>query len=245
MKRILILTYCCIFTCLIQAQETFILSGKIEFEKKVNLHKQLEENDMWTDALKKTLPQYQTSYFNLFFDSAKSVYKPGKEVEQIKNSWFSNSPANENIVFKDFNSMLITAQKNVFEETFLVTDSLRKLQWKITNDTRTVAGFECRKATAILWDTIFVVAFYTEQIPVSSGPESFDGLPGMILGIALPKLHTTWFATKLELVKPTENQLTAPKKGKKTNSKELIKLLDKNLESWGSWKQRNMQQIML
>ncbi len=227
------------------AQPSFILKGKIEFEKKVNIHKQFEENDMWTEALKKNIPQYQTWYFDMLFDSTKTLYKPGREVKQTQNSWFGNAPANENVVFNDVANQQTFTQKTVFEETFLVTDSLRKLDWKITNDTRTIAGFECRKATAIMWDTIFVVAFYTEQLPISSGPESFNGLPGMILGLALPKMHTTWFATKLELVTINDNQLTPPKKGKKTTNKALINLLDKNLESWGSWKRRNMQQIML
>jgi GLPGLI family protein len=227
------------------AQQTFILKGKIEFEKKVNLHKQFEENDMWTDAIKKSIPQYQSAYFDLFFDSTRTLYKPGREVTQVRNNWFGSSPANENIVFNDVANATTNTQKIVFEETFLIVDSLRHLDWKITNDTRTIAGFECRKATAIMWDTIFVVAFYSEQIPVSSGPESFNGLPGLILGLALPKMNVTWFATKLELVNVTENNLNPPKKGKKTTNKALIGLLDKNLESWGSWKQKNIQQIML
>jgi len=32
--------------------------------------------------------------------------------------------------------------------------------------------------------SIDVVAFYTDDIPVSGGPESFDGLTGMILQVA-------------------------------------------------------------
>jgi len=31
---------------------------------------------------------------------------------------------------------------------------------------------------------INAVAFYTDDIPVSGGPESFNGLPGMILQVA-------------------------------------------------------------
>ena len=34
-------------------------------------------------------------------------------------------------------------------------------------------------------DTVYVVAFYTEDIPVSGGPEMFGGLPGMILELTV------------------------------------------------------------
>jgi len=71
----------------IQAQSTFITKGKIEYEKVVNLYKVLEDNfagndntSMWTDALKKNMPKTGSSYFDLYFNDNKSLYKPGKEV---------------------------------------------------------------------------------------------------------------------------------------------------------------------
>ena len=90
------------------------------------------------------------------------------------------------------------SQKTVFEQTFLVEDTLRRIKWKITDETRPIAGFNCRRANALIMDSICVVAFYTDEILTTGGPESFSGLPGMILGIALPHEHITWFATKVE-----------------------------------------------
>ena len=37
----------------------------------------------------------------------------------------------------------------------------------------------------------------------------------MILGLAIPKLHTTWYATKLELVNQSPTNIAIPKEGKK------------------------------
>ena len=68
---------------------------------------------------------------------------------------------------------------------------------------------------------------------VSSGPESFSGLPGMILGLAVPRLHTTWFATKVELVEPTPVQLAPSQKGKKASWMELSNDLNKAMKDWG------------
>ncbi len=87
----------------------------------------------------------------------------------------------------------------MFEETFLIEDSLLKIKWKLTPDTRTIAGYECRKAVGILSDTITLFTFYTDELMITGGPEGIHGLPGMILGIGIPRLHTTWFATKVEI----------------------------------------------
>ncbi len=77
------------------------------------------------------------------------------------------------IVFSDFANDKYIAKKHVFEKTFLIEDSLRNAKWKIKNDFREIAGFNCRRATTIIMDSVFVVAFYTDEITVPGGPESF------------------------------------------------------------------------
>ncbi len=67
-------------------------------------------------------------------------------------------------------------------------------------------------------DSIVVIAFFTDEIIPASGPESFGGLPGMILGLAIPRMHTTWYATKLELKPANSKELAAPTGGKKFNA---------------------------
>jgi hypothetical protein len=66
----------------VTAQPQFIVQGKIEFEKKVNIHKQLEveEDDSWRNMMKKATPQIKATYFDLYFDNDKTIYKPGREV---------------------------------------------------------------------------------------------------------------------------------------------------------------------
>ena len=164
----------------LKGQPQFITSGKIEFERRVNIHKQLdaEEDDTWRNMLKKTTPPVKTSYFDLYFDEQKTIYKPGREivVTQKVPDWLEG-PAMDNIVFTDLNNKISNSQKSVFESVFNITDTLRKIDWKITPDTRTIANFECRKATAIIMDSIYVVAFYTDQIITNGGPDLLPGCP--------------------------------------------------------------------
>lgn len=230
------------------AQEQFIVKGKIEFEKKVNMHKQLdsEEDEGFRNMVKKMVPPVKTAYFDLYFNGGKTIYTPGREVvvTQKTPEWF-DGPAADNIVFTDLDQQNVISQKTVFDNIFNIQDSVRKINWKITPDTRTIAGMECRKATAIILDTVFVVAFYAEQIVTPGGPESFAGLPGMILGLALPRLYTTWFATKLELIDVKETVLIPPKKGKKITSSNLKTELKPSMKDWGKMGAKNMLQVSI
>lgn len=232
------------------SQDAIVTAGKIEYEKKVNLHREIEADaegdDSWYLEIKKTLPQYLTTYFNLYFDNGKTLYKPGREVVTAQKTpdWIAG-PASDNIVYHDLDKQQDITIKNVFESSFLVQDSIRKIKWQITFDKRTIAGFECRKAVAIIMDSIYVVAFYTDEIACSGGPESFSGLPGMILGVAIPRINTTWFATKLELVSIKPEDINPPKKGKKVNNKELMAQLRGAMKDWGKFGRRNIWHVML
>ena len=88
----------------------------------------------------------------------------------------------------------IFSEKKIYENSYFIKEKIPQIQWKWTDETRDIAGFQCRRANALILDSVYVVAFYTNQITTEGGPESFTGLPGMILGIAIPQLHTTWFA---------------------------------------------------
>jgi GLPGLI family protein len=237
----------------VNAQQIFISKGKIEFEKRVNLYKDIEawsdedDNGDWIQTLKKSIPQFEVSYFDLFFDSSnKTLYKPGRELPRDPKvpDWF-RGPATDNMVYADLNSQQTTSLKNVFEKTFLINDSTRKVEWRITNDERVIAGLDCRKAIGRIMDSIYVIAFYSEQVMISGGPESFNGLPGMIMGIAIPRINTTWFATKLELIEVKPSDILPPQKGKKVNQAELLKQLQGSMKDWGKSGQRNIWKIMI
>ncbi len=221
------------------SQAIFVSSGKIEFERKTNVHRLYYENEngeesSWMEEFKKLVPQFSTDYFDLYFKDGKSLYKPGRNAGEVKKNVFFEGPGQQNTVYKDLSSMLAVSQKQVFESQFIINDSINRIQWKMQSETRTIAGFECRKAVGRICDSVVVVAFYTDEIIPSNGPESFSGLPGMILGLAIPRLYTTWFATKLEVFKPADEAIIGPPaKGKKATQDELNKTIDKAIKNWG------------
>ncbi|MEO8719659.1 MAG: GLPGLI family protein [Ginsengibacter sp.] len=223
-------------------QTAFITKGKIEFERRTNMWAEMKGS--FAEQMKKVIPQYQSTYFNYEFDHNKSIYQPGRESD-TKGTSFFGSPATDNEVYSDYTNGQTIAHKNVFEKSFLIEDSLRNASWKITNDFREIAGFNCRRATTIIMDSVFVVAFYTDEIIIPGGPESFNGLPGMILGLVINRLHTTWYATKIEINTVNDKNIVPPAKGKKATNNEIMETLKKSLSDWGEYANRNIWAIMI
>ena len=218
-----------------QAQTQFFGSVKVEFEKTLSVHAYYKELDPeWYDFIKNNLPKTVITYHEFIGDSTQSLFKPGREA-QIDPRSFYRPVADKNVVYNNYQQGIRISQKPVYEQTFLVQDSLKTIKWRITPDTRTIAGFECRKAVGILDDTIAVFAFYTDELMVSGGPEGINGLPGMILGVGVPRLHTTWFATKVEVFDVNMKPVVPAAKGKKVTRAEMMQALDKVLRQWGSY----------
>ncbi len=246
MLKWLLITIMCMQVIFANAQARFIATGRIEYEKKVNMHKWLEDNS-WTREMKDKMPVYRITYFDLLFDSVQSVFKTGREPaeDKWKNMWMQ-AGTEENVVHNDYKAGMTNAYKQVFEKKFLVQDSLLNIEWRISDETRTIAGFDCRKAVGRFYDSLYVVAFYTDQITIPGGPELYNGLPGVILGLAFPRFYTTWFATKVELAEPKAADFAVPNKGKKVTRRELMAQV-KDVFEWGSAeeKQKNFWTVVL
>jgi GLPGLI family protein len=118
-------------------QETFHSAVKIEFEKVVYVRQQYKElSPEWYEMAKNQLPEQSVNYYQFIGDTEKSLFKETKEAPVNPRSWYQ-PVADKNVVYNDFKSGKTITQKPVFEETFLMEDSLLKIKWKLTADTRT------------------------------------------------------------------------------------------------------------
>lgn len=233
----------------------FTTQGTIVFEKKVNMYALIAEqnkrypNDSFGPKIfedyKRNNPQFKTLKSSLTFSKDQTLFTPVAETV-MQSGWY-NFPASQqnNIIYTQTANNTVIAQKKIYEETYLLKDSTRKINWKITDEVRTIAGYDCRRANALIMDSIYVVAFYTDKIPVSGGPESFSGLPGMILGVALPYEHITWFATSVVDQPIADNKLSPPLKGKVTDQKKLTEILKEALKDWGKSAQEMLKVFTL
>jgi GLPGLI family protein len=213
----------------------FTRSGSIEYQKTVNMYAIIQrginkENEVLLkpafETYKQQHPQFKELKSIMIFAGNKTLFTPVGV--NISITSFFNDPQismQNNIVYSDLDTKQLISKRKVFDDTFLLKDSLKSIKWKFTDEVRDIAGYPCHRANGLTLDSVYVVAFYTDKIPVSGGPESFGGLPGMILQLALPHENVSWIATKVVDIDLPVNSVLPPTGGTPINFKELISKL--------------------
>lgn len=64
----------------------------------------------------------------------------------------------------------------------LYTEEIPILKWEIYEETDTIAGYHCQKATCTFRGREYI-AWFSMNIPISNGPWKFGDLPGLILKV--------------------------------------------------------------
>lgn len=220
------------------AQSTVVHHGKIFFEQKVNTHKRMmrqDEDNEWFERMKDKIPKYKITNYELLFNTRESMYYKSKtQPEPDPNTplWLKNDEE-VSTIYKNVNSRQITHQKTILDKLFLVQDTLMTYKWTMSNEFKIIAGYNCRRATTIVMDSVYVIAFYTDAILPSNGPLSFTGLPGTILGLVIPRQNETIFATRVDITSPEVTRFDIPVKGTKINYQQAIELIaSKSSNSW-------------
>ena len=102
------------------------------------------------------------------------------------------------LVFEDMKSVSKAFEESkelkLFVESKVVKDNIVERNWKITERKRNIAGYSCRRAIWNKNDSTRIYAWYTDQLIPSTGPETFNGLPGTILGLATEDGGVVYFA---------------------------------------------------
>ena len=243
MKSLLFFIAALIFTITSKAQQ-FVDKAVIEYEVNTNLKKTMS-NDSWDEMMKENLSDLKISYFTFTFADNKSIYKFNRWSPKTRIPKHHKEADEENIWYHDFVSGKMNMQKQIVGTNFIITDSIQKIEWQITNEHREIAGYNCRKAIGKRTDGVYVFAFYTDDITISGGPCSINGLPGMILGLTIPRLYTSFMAVKIDLeisngfdIKPTPAKKTY-------DLVELKSLLEEKTKDWFSYgedKEENKRQ---
>ncbi|HMI60944.1 MAG TPA: GLPGLI family protein, partial [Puia sp.] len=178
LPALLLLQFC---TAPVFAQNAvFLKEGSIQYERRTNgyaLMQEMSEAGGLTgdkvDQYKIKNPQFRMEYFNLSFKDNKTRFEPADAnagQPASMDEWFSLVAAG-NTVYSDLSSGKRVSLKKVFGNQYEESDSIRAIKWKIADETRDIAGFHCRRADAVINDSLYIVAFYSTEIPVSGGPE--------------------------------------------------------------------------
>lgn len=179
-----------------------------------------------------------------------------------------------NLLYKNIKTNLVlTEDESMDGKNYLINDVLQKYDWKILGETKKIGGYNCLKATAIEKVTAEdlaryadfkkqqatkpsylgimdepkdknIVAWFTNEIPVSHGPDGYWGLPGLILEVTKGK--TILLCSKVIINPKDKKEIKAPTKGKKISKKDFTakekKLFDSMKDENGIMTQKFTQQ---
>ncbi len=230
MKHILVLIFSLILIASKTNAQQFISKGNIEFEVITNVKKTMGTGVFW-DQLKDQMPNFKTAYYNLTFAGNKTIYKfDHYDEKKAKVPEFLREGEEDSNWFYDFTTGQVINQKSKWGSLFNLKDSIIPIRWKISNESRLIAGFNCRKAVGIILDSVYVFAFYTDEITVTGGPASINGLPGMIMGVTIPRLYISMMATKLSVNDVNESIIKPSSSKKYYSAKELNGILNKRIK---------------
>ena len=162
----------------------------------------------------------------------------------------------ETATYTDIPNQMQYEARSLFEKDFLIVDSLKPINWKLSEETKTIAKFVCKKATTMITpqqmnmrfgggggrnrnttDTAApakpkeeeLVVWYTESIPVSVGPDAYAGLPGAILEVNSSNGGNVITASEFT-AKYAAKELKQPTKGDKMNRAQFAESMKKIME---------------
>lgn len=153
----------------------------------------------------------------------------------------------DDVTWLNFTDGLKVEQREFATKLYLITDSVRKLNWKLTGQTKIILDYTCQQAVATragkrsmismengvmnrkeIPDTSQVIAWFTPNIPVAAGPDYEGQLPGLILQVEING-NVTYKAIEVS-PKTDLAAIKEPKKGKKVTADEFNKEREKALE---------------
>ena len=232
---------------------TQMKEGKVIYERIIQMQfRRMNANPEMTA----NLPRERKEKLELSFSSKGSLLESVAEIEEDNGNDGGGNRAfgpgfggNNDIVFHDFETGRRIDQRELNARNYIVEDSIQKLKWKLTGETKTILGHTVQQAKAEKYgtrsmmamengemkrqqvpDTNLVIAWYAPAIPVPAGPELQGQLPGLILELDLNNGRTVYKALELS-PKVNPAAIKEPKKGKKVSAVAFAKEREKMFEA--------------
>ena len=123
----------------------------------------------------------------------------------------------------------ITEQRVLKDGTKVIATWPADLTWQITEETKEIAGYKVQKAItqshdltgrSSQWDYGDAIAWFTTEIPISSGPGRYYGLPGLIVYLEFTERSPTY--TLKDIKWDSNETIIIPTKGIKVTKEQTL-----------------------
>lgn len=205
-----------------------VTEGKIIYERKVNMHRRMTD-----ESMKNMVPEFSTNKAQLLFSGDESLFKDLPEEQDVRDNAGNDDNrvivkigGGDNETYKNFALEKLIELRELGPKKYIIEDTLHKTGWKLEEETKTIIGHVCKKATGKSAQGSSLVAWYAEDIQTSSGPEQFGGLPGAILELNVNDAEIVFTALQVETKDFNKSMVKAPTGAKKITRKEFQKMMD-------------------
>lgn len=221
---------CVLFCTFSIGAQTMISSGKITFERRTNLEKRFEnqENRRW---MRGNLKEPKIDEFELRFTDSTALFVPILPEVPDDREWATM----QNTTYQNLNSNVLIQQFSFWGTQVLMKDTIEEREWIITGTSREIAGYNCRQAMWEANDSTRIYAWYADELMSSVGPETFNGLPGVILGLGIEDGGVVYFAKEIEKLEDPNIEKDIPTGKKKDwyTEEQLRDIIADRFSQWG------------
>ena len=217
--------------------------GEIIYEQKINIWKNLPPE---MEGMKENIPEFRTSKSSLLFTSEETYYTPKERTKEEKEKARERRAGEgrrgrrgrgrggrgrggKEKSHYNISENLVKSSSDFFGKQFLISGPPKTYKWKITGKQKQVGEFLCQEA--VYQDTTETIkAWFTPMIPVAAGPNTYCGLPGMILHMDFNDGDRTITAIDVQLKEIDPALIIEPTEGKKVTRTEFEKIKEEKME---------------
>lgn len=175
---------------------------------------------------------YQTQNIEEFFQSVEKSVKDERYkkfvVQEMKKERNWERQFTE-IQVKSYDSPYYLSSKKIDKEYYWLPDTV-VFRWKPINEFKIIDDYTCQKAVGT-FNGSEVVAWFTEQVPIPSGPGSLSGLPGLILEYYNPSSKVFYKANSISSTNIPEQKFREWLTGSKISKSEYKVLVEKSTKN--------------
>lgn len=102
-------------------------------------------------------------------------------------------------IYNLFSSDSIMVIDKIIDNRYKFSEG-KNINWAISQEYKTIGGYKCLKAKTYFRGRNYT-AWFTEEIPISSGPWKFNGLPGLILEVIDDKNEVSFKLKSIKSIK--------------------------------------------
>jgi GLPGLI family protein len=207
-----------------------ITQGRVVFERRTNLKKTMKGNERAEQFINEK-NKIRKEDFELLFNENGSVFQYIEP--EIPEEGFMKFLTQRNTVHQNLADKETMVTMNLWGSSAYMKDTASTRKWKITDRSREFDGYKGIRAIWQMNDSTRIYAWFCPDIVPITGPEGFQGLPGLILGLATEDGSIIYFAKEVEIMEVTNEMVAYPEVKDDVYNKEELKAL--LLERMGRW----------